>query len=158
MSREVRRVDLNFDWFERYKLNGGRFSKTWKGFVLDTKLECFLCNGTGTNLKNEICSLCEGQKYIVPRFEPPKHWDDKKNGFQIWEDVSEGSPVSPVFKKAEDLAKWMVNNDDSITRGTSYSAWLRMIKELGSCPSGVLVFGGEIKNGMSLYEKKEKKK
>ena len=57
---------------------------------------------------------------------------------------------------AEDLAKWMVNNDDSITFGTSYEAWLKMIKEVGSCPSAVGSLNGGIKSGMSLYEKNER--
>ena len=91
-------------------------------------------------------------KKISPRFEPPKDWDEKKNGYQVWQDVSEGSPISPVFKKAEDLAKWMVEHDDTVTAGTSYNAWLKMIKELGGCPSGIASSTSGVKSGMALYE------
>lgn len=66
--------------------------------------------------------------------------------------MSEGSPVSPVFKKAEDLAKWMVKNDDSVTAGTSYEAWLQMIKEEGSAPSGIMSSDKGVQPGTALYE------
>ena len=37
--------------------------------------------------------------------EPPKG-----EGFQLWETLSEGSPVSPVFKTADELATWCADN------------------------------------------------
>ena len=106
-----------------------------------------LCEGTGKNTKGKNCSLCCGEKKVTPQVEPP--WG---LCFQVWEDVSEGSPVSPVFEKPEELAKWIVENDTSVTKGTSYEAWLKMIKEEGSCVSGVLTNKG-YSSGMSLYEK-----
>lgn len=152
MGREVKKVHLYFDWMEKTKDKEG-YCEIWKGYVLES-MKCFLCNGKGKSLKRKECPLCEGDGKVFPRIEPPSSlWDENKNGFQIWEDVSEGSPVSPVFKKPEDLAKWMVENDTSITSGTSYKAWLKMIKEEGSCPSGVgNLSTGEFNSGMSLYE------
>jgi len=145
MGREVKRVHLDFDMFER------EGAETWKGYLLDS-IECPLCKGTGKTLKDKICPLCYGEGKATPNIEPPKSWDEKENGFQIWQDVSEGGPVSPVFKKAEDLAKWMVANDTSITRDTTYEGWLKFIKEIGSAPSMIGSLGG-LKSGVSgLYE------
>src|SRR3990167_9639417 len=139
MGREVKIVSLDFDWFETHKVKGkmSEWSETWKGYLYDLDLICFLCDGKGVNSKDKRCPMCDGERKLCPEFEPPKSWNDEENGYQIWQNVSEGSPISPVFKKAEDLAKWMVENDDSITRGTTYEAWLKMIKEVGGCPSGI---------------------
>ena len=69
-------------------------------------------------------------------------------GYQIWETVSEGSPVSPVFAKPEDLAEWMVENDTSITRDTSYDTWLAFIKAEGWAPS-FMITDGFIRSGVA---------
>ena len=148
MGREIKRVHINFDLFERIQKN--RKLVPWKGYILDEVI-CPLCEGTGKSLKNNECTLCYGDKKVSPIIEPSKGYD-KEEGYQVWEDVSEGSPVSPVFLKPEDLANWMVKNDTSITSGTSYKAWLKMIKEEGSCPSGIMTDNKGIKSGMSMYE------
>lgn len=94
--------------------------------------------------KPVTCSHCKGNGYTWPsdrvrrqfnawkRKEPPKG-----EGYQIWETVSEGSPVSPVFAKSEDLADWMcgIENDSSVTRGTTREQWLRFINGPGWAPS-----------------------
>jgi hypothetical protein len=41
--------------------------------------------------------------------------------------VIDGGPVSPVFASPEELARWMVKNDRSITRDTTYEGWLQFI-------------------------------
>lgn len=62
----------------------------------------------------ELCERCEGHGSIEAypgqraeaeaweRSEPPSG-----EGWQLWETVSEGSPISPVFETPEDLAEWM---------------------------------------------------
>lgn len=69
------------------------------------------------------------------------------DGYQIWETVSEGSPVSPVFAIPEELADWMVANDDSVTRGTTREQWLKFINGPGWAPSFV-ASGGALKSGV----------
>ena len=67
--------------------------------------------------------------------EPPKG-----EGWQMWEDVSEGSPISTVHETPEELAKWLADNDaSSFGRSTATEEqWLSMIKGPGGAPSGVL--------------------
>lgn len=62
------------------------------------------------------CSTCQGHATIESypgqraeaeaweRSEPPEG-----QGWQLWETVSEGSPVSPVFAGADELARWMAD-------------------------------------------------
>ncbi len=144
MGREVKRIHINFDLFER----GRKESGTWKGYLLDA-IECPLCKGAKENLNGKTCPVCYGEGTARPVIEPPKGWDfEKTQGYQIWQDVSEGGPVSPVFLKPKDLAAWMVKHDDSVTRDTTYEGWLKFIEEESSAPS--MVFdGGKLESGVA---------
>ena len=60
---------------------------------------CPACKGHGSN------EAYEGQRAEADAWEstePPVG-----EGWQLWETVSEGSPISPAFASAEDLAAWM---------------------------------------------------
>lgn len=92
-----------------------------------------------------VCETCEGHGGIElwsgqraeaeewERIEPPTG-----EGWQLWETVSEGSPISPVFAEPEYLAKWM--SSTAYTWGASrpmqYDAALRFVND-GWAPSMV---------------------
>lgn len=61
----------------------------WPGYARDCGNED--CDG---------CSACERQ-------EPPKG-----DGWQVWETVSEGSPISPVFAARDAVVAWLVEHED----------------------------------------------
>jgi hypothetical protein len=76
------------------------------------------------------------------REEPPSG-----DGWQVWETVSEGSPVSPVFATAEELIEYLVEGGDESDRkhgepGVSREAATRFVKETGWVPSGMMSGGG----------------
>ncbi len=147
MGREVKRVHIDWDMFER-EGNG-----TWKGYLLN-EIVCPLCQGTKKNLKGKTCPQCYGEGNVCPNVEPSTGYDfEKTNGYQIWQDVSEGGPVSPVFMKPEDLAKWMVKNDNSVTRDTTYEGWLKFIESESSAPSMVMS-GGNMESGVASLNNK----
>lgn len=86
---------------------------------------------------SSMCKHCKGHGGIWESKEYKKKFDKWKMtepptgpGYQIWETVSEGSPVSPVFEKPEDLANWMVKNDTSVTKNTTFEQWVKFIKEV----------------------------
>jgi hypothetical protein len=63
---------------------------------------------------NPTCPTCDGhatieaypgQRADAEAWEPTD--PPKGDGWQLWETVSEGSPVSPVFATADELATWM---------------------------------------------------
>ncbi|MFE3202191.1 hypothetical protein [Embleya sp. NPDC059237] len=63
---------------------------------------------------DDTCRTCEGhatiEKYPGQRAEAEAwEWTQPPvgDGWQLWETVSEGSPVSPVFTSADELAEWM---------------------------------------------------
>jgi hypothetical protein len=62
--------------------------------------------------------------------EPPEG-----EGWQVWETVSEGSPVSPVFATADDLVRWLIHEG-----GYSYDAARSFVQQKW-VPSMVAVNG-----------------
>lgn len=66
----------------------------------------------------------------------------------MYEDVSEGTPISPAFATAEELATWLATNKASASGmfAASYDAWLATITR-GWAPSMVLA-GGVLRSGV----------
>jgi hypothetical protein len=81
--------------------------------------------------------------------EPPKG-----DGYQMWETVSEGSPISPVFSHAEDLARWLTRNGRDA--GTSFAQWMRLIEGEGWAPS-LIVSNGEVRSGVDAMYPNERR-
>lgn len=69
----------------------------------------------------------------------PDWTDDQATHYQMYENVSEGTPISPVMDSPESLARWLAENGASAgpfaTAG--YHAWLKTILA-GSAPSMVI--------------------
>lgn len=77
----------------------------------------------------------------------PPHYDcdvmpqwpsSERTHWQMYEDTSEGTPISPVMETPEQLARWLADNGASAFagQGASYEAWLATIKA-GSAPSAM---------------------
>lgn len=89
-----------------------------------------------------ICPTCQGhvslEAYPGQR-EEAKKWEKTDpptgDGWQLWETVSEGSPVSPVFSTADDLAEWMADP----ARGPNWvpPETARKFIDVGWSPTGV---------------------
>lgn len=86
-----------------------------------------------------LCEKCRGEGELWPSRAIKKHRDawkrtdpPKGRGWQLWETVSEGSPISPVFKTPEELAHWLVESPDykwkSNDRGTTFDQWMAFLK------------------------------
>lgn len=84
---------------------------------------CEHCAGTG-----EIWDSPEDEQAADSwtAVEPPAG-----DGYQIWETVSEGSPISPVFATPEELARHMAGRPWGADKGSSYDAWMRFINGPG---------------------------
>lgn len=56
--------------------------------------------------------------------------DEKRTHLQMYEDTTEGTPISPVIGTAANLAKWLAdNNASAFGRDTAtYEQWLAMIE------------------------------
>lgn len=96
---------------------------------------CPGCNGEGHAGTPEQVAACDAwEPAEIPTGE----------GWQLWQTVSEGGPVSPVFESAEDLARWMASSGEA----SSIEVARRFI-EAGWAPSGGSR-GGVIVSGVEL--------
>lgn len=93
---------------------------------------------------SETCSVCDGAADIWPSKEAEEAYEAWEqipppagDGYQIWETVSEGSPISPVFSTPEELARHMAGTRWGADDGTPYSVWLKFINGPGWAPSMV---------------------
>jgi hypothetical protein len=68
--------------------------------------------------------------------------------YQMWETVSEGSPMSPPFATPEELAAYMVKHHWKTDEGTTYEQWLKFINGPGWAPSMV----GHYENGKMVLQ------
>jgi hypothetical protein len=66
---------------------------------VDTK--CPICHGSGDLWFSEEIEKKADEWYEKERYDPPEG-----EGWQLWETTSEGSPITPVFKTAEELAEY----------------------------------------------------
>jgi len=88
------------------------------------------------------CQTCNGESHLWPSQEAREiydAWEQEEpptgDAYQIWETVSEGSPISPPYTDPSILAAWMVATDDSVTKGTTFEQWVRFITGEKSAPS-----------------------
>lgn len=91
-----------------------------------------------------LCDACkgEGSNWVSPEAQQrAEAWVPEEppvgEGYQIWETVSEGSPISPVFGTPEDLAEWMAKNGSGLDKDVTKEQWLAFIKGPGWAPSMV---------------------
>lgn len=100
-----------------------------------------------------VCGFCDGHSIHPDDYAAYDAWKATEpptgDGYQIWETVSEGSPISPVFDTPEKLARWMASpaHKWETDRGTTYESWLKFITRHGWAPS-MVVENGTIKSGV----------
>lgn len=113
MSRQVKRMRKGFEW---------PLKQTWWGYLLD-RIKCVPCGGTGENFDGDFCRTCEGGGEVWPKVQIPGYDVDalpswfsvieEEYGWQMWEETSERSPISPVCDSPEELARWLKENNDA---------------------------------------------
>lgn len=91
------------------------------------------------------CPTCKGEGTIWDSPEDKKAAEEWTltdppvgDGYQIWETVSEGSPISPVFLTPEELARYMSTTKWGADKGSSYETWMEFINGPGWAPSMII--------------------
>jgi len=111
---------------------------------LGERKECAECDGEGEHWPSQEAKA----KYEAwEREEPPSG-----NGYQIWETVSEGSPISPPFPSPEDLARHMATTALGADKGTPYATWLKFILGPGWAPSMMTTDAGLVSGVVAVSE------
>jgi len=79
---------------------------------------------------------------------------DEQTHYQMYETVSEGTPVSPVLDSPEALARWLADTGADAGAGTAtYAQWLRVCRG-GYAPTFVL-HDGRIESGVAALGEAE---
>lgn len=86
---------------------------TWPGYLLDA-FEVGLCRHCPDCVQgmqgDALCATCDGDNCHPEDRAVFDSWTQPEppagDGWQLWETTSEGSPVSPVFATAGELAIW----------------------------------------------------
>lgn len=73
-----------------------------------------------------------------PEYYRPDWPDAERTHLMMYEDTSEGTPISPAFATPEELARWLADNGASAfaSNTASYEAWLQVARG-GWAPSAV---------------------
>lgn len=75
----------------------------------------------------------------------------ERTHYMMYEDTSEGTPISPACETPEELAHWLADNEASAfgSETATYEQWLRMIRGPGWAPSAVCDSNG-FRSGVAL--------
>ncbi len=67
--------------------------------------------------------------------------DERRTHLQMYEDTSEGTPISPVMETPEELARWLAANGASAfgSQTATYEQWLATIKRGWACSAVMTV-------------------
>ena len=95
---------------------------------LGIPVDCPTCGGHGDIATPDHRAIVETW---TPTDPPSGPW------YQIWETVSEGSPISPPFATPEMLARWCSENPYG-TEDAGYEDWLAFINGPGTAPTFVV--------------------
>jgi hypothetical protein len=112
----------------------------------------------------DTCAICDGhgsvERYPGQRAEA-EAWQETEPptgpGYQLWETVSEGSPVSPVFKTPAQLANWIIVwGGDLDGKNTPYDDLVKWIKKDGVSVGTFITTGdGKMVSGVEAAARKD---
>lgn len=117
--------------------NGGVDKDAWEPLSDDVKL------------KYPTYAEYDGQR-PVPEDYMPDWPESERTHWQMYENTTEGTPISPVCETPEQLARWLADNGASAFgyQTATYERWLGMILR-GWAPS-MVVENGEVKSGVEF--------
>lgn len=143
MGREVRRVPA--DW-QHPKNEYDRYKPLYPGEQYKDNADGFLekANAEGLQEAIEWCGQAPNQNDYMPNWPA-----SERTHYMMYEDTSEGTPISPAFATPEELARWLADTGASAfgKETASYEGWLR-VAQGGWAPSAVSVGCGPLVSGV----------
>ena len=169
MGREVRRVPA--DWqhptnekghyiplfdgadLARRTANWDEGAAKWaEGFVKDYSGR----SATGWRPRDSSITSTTYAEWSGERPDPADYmpaWpDEQRTHLMMYEDTSEGTPISPAFPTAEELARWLADNEASAFADltASYEGWLATIRRGSSIGLCINIGTGEQIPGVEM--------
>lgn len=144
MGREVRRVPA--DWQHPKDELTGSYKPLFPGEQYKANAEGFLEKANAEGLQEAIdwYGQAPNQNDYMPDWPA-----SERTHYMMYEDTSEGTPISPAFATPEDLARWLAETGASSfgSQTASYEGWLR-VAQGGWAPSAVSIGGGPLVSGV----------
>jgi hypothetical protein len=83
-----------------------------------------------------------------PDYYRPDWADAERTHLMMYEDTSEGTPISPAFETPEELARWLADNGASSfgSSTATYEQWLPICK--GGWAPSMVISGGRMMSGV----------
>jgi len=121
MGREVRKVAS--DWQHPKDENTGRYKPLYDGDDYKRRKKEWLESLSSKGLQKTLDYY--GNPPNTEDYMP--EWsDEQRTHLMMYENTSEGTPISPAFKTPEELARWLADNGASAFGGSTatYEQWL----------------------------------
>lgn len=144
MSRTARRVPA--DW--QHPKDGNRFRPLRDGYARDKAEWIAIYEKDGYDAAADYFGGAPFSEEYMPE------WPDaERTHLMMYETTSEGTPISPAFATAEELARWLADNNASAFGGmtATYEQWLATCKA-GWAPSMVATSSG-LMSGVAFQAK-----
>jgi len=143
MGREIRRVPPGWEHPKRHNQWGYDFAPLYDKSYEEAQAAWEEARRT-FNRTDYTFEEWEGDAPDPSYYRPA--WDeDTRTAFQIYETVSEGTPVSPVFESEEDLVSWLIEE------GGHSEVAAREFVRVGSVPS-MMMIGNRIASNIEMLE------
>lgn len=166
MGREVRKVPADWQHPKEQKLDmrTGRMVEVYKplfpgdGYQSSVDRWDEECAKWKAGWRPDDCTDAESRAMTYEQYNGQRpHRDDympdwpheQRTHLMMYEDTSEGTPISPAFETPEELARWLVENKASAfgSETGTYEGWLRVANG-GYAPSMVFTPVDGLKSGV----------
>jgi len=143
MGREVRRVKA--DWQHPKNERGYYRPMFGRNYTEAAKEFLEKANAEGLQAAIDWFGSSPNQEDYMPEWP-----ESERTHLMMYEDTSEGTPISPAFATPEELARWLADNGASACGGetATYEQWLRVCNG-GYAPSMVMDSQG-LRSGVAL--------
>lgn len=144
MGREVRKVPK--DWQHPSDRNG-KCKPLHDGYNADIEKFKSLIEKEGVEYAIDYFGGGPQRENYMPDWP-----ESERTHLMMYENTSEGTPISPAFETAQELARWLADNEASSfgNMTATYEQWLSMIDD-GYAPSMVIA-GNKMMSGVEASE------
>jgi len=145
MGREVRMVSK--DWQHPKRDDGSYVPLLGGSYSADEKEFLKIANEKGLQEAVDYMGCPEKERYM------PDWTENEATYYMMYENTSEGTPISPAFETPEELARWLTDNNASAFAGqtATYESWLRVAR--GGFACSVVLHNGMIENGVDALSR-----
>jgi len=145
MGREVRMVAK--DWQHPKRDNGSYVPLLGGSYSADEKEFLKIANEKGLQEAVDYMECPAKENYM------PDWTENEATYYMMYEDTSEGTPISPAFETPEELAQWLTDHNASAFAGqtATYESWLRVAN--GGFACSAVLHHGVIENGVDALSR-----